>query len=287
MFIKGICIILAFLFLFCEKVDSINNPQYSPEDESLEKFKTLSDFSNWPGKNGPVRDGLNLSKYIIPRLSETVEVPYKMPFSLYETEGQLLIEYRSRWRTTLDNFIDVTIIFAETCEDAHEYLIRRCFNTQMTFEARIPKKDQPRIAGDISFNNGRKFIRNNIVVELHAEGEMINKLTAVAKEIDDLLLRRPTAPSASPFKPVIRRFEITNRLLEYRSRTKLIIDVYDPQGSESYYFWRLTGGGIDKDDFGNYYYYAEAKAGSIQEITLIAVNDRGFYASAKLEIRIK
>jgi len=273
--------------LQCEK-ENISYLQNGSKEESLEALKLLSDFYNWPGKKGQIRDGINLSKCVIPSLSETVEVPQKMLFFYVEMEdGTLLIQYRSRWQKTPDNFIEISLIFAETCKEVHEYAIQRFFYSSMPFELRVPKEDDPIIAGDISFSSGRRFIRNNIFVEIDAEGKLVQMIATVAKDIDDLLLSRPTASSADQFKPVIKRFEIANSLVEYNSQTKLIIDVADPQGSNLYYFWRLTGGGTMKDDLGNWYYYAAADPGTNQTITLIVVNERGYYCSSSIEVKVK
>jgi len=281
-----LCLYFTTSYTVCK---NISNP-YIPkiDEESIEKLKELSDFYNWPGKNGQIRDGINLSKCAIPSLSETVEIPQKIPFFYLEMEdGTLLVKYRSRWQKTDDNFIEISIIFAESCNEVHEYVINRFFNSSMPFELRVPQKDDPLIAGDISFSGGRRFIRNNIYVEIRPIGEMENKIATVANDIDNLLLSQLTASSAAPFKPVINKFELVNTIVEYNSQTKLIIDVVDPQGSNLYYFWRLTGGGTDKDEFGNWYYYAAADPGTNQTITLIVINERGYYCSTSIEVKIK
>lgn len=278
-----LCVYFAATYSACK---STGNP-YLPETEdgSLEKYKESADFHNWPGKNGQIRDGINLSKFSIPSLSETVEIPPKIPFFYVEMEdGTLFIQYRSRWQKTPDNFIEISLIFAETCDQVHEYVIFRFFDSS---KPGVPQQDDPTIAGDISFSGGRRFIRNNIYVEIRPFGEMDHKIAVVAKDIDDLLLTRSTASSADQFKPVIKRFEIANSLVEYNSQKKLIIDVVDPQGSKLYYFWRLTGGGTDKDGSGNWYYYASADPGTNQTITLIVINERGYYSSSSIEVKIK
>jgi len=171
--------------------------------------------------------------------------------------------------------------------EVQEYAIQRFFFSSMPFDLRVPKRDNPTIAGDISFSGGRRFIRNNIFIEIRTVGDMNDKISALTKDIDELLLTRPTASSADPFKPIITRFGIANSLVEYNSQTKLIIDVVDPQGSELYFFWRLTGGGTIKDEFGNWYYYAAADPGTDQTITLIVINDRGYYCSSSVKVKIK
>ena len=284
---RNIFIILIVLSL----LTNINSNIYSQntyEDQSLDKFKQLSNFSSWQGKKLPVRNGINLSNYNIRNLSDAEEVKKKIPFSIWETEdARILIKYRSRWKISQGNSISVTMTFANTCEDAHEYLIRRYYNSTKTFQSRIPKVDQPAVAGNISFDNGRKFIRNNIVVEIYAHGEMKNKVTSVSKEIDALLLERETASSIHSLKPIINRFVPEKRQVDCGSLTKLNVDVIDPQGSELLYFWRLTEGGIDEDERGDYYYHAGNAKGVQEKITLIVVNDRGYYSSVAVEMDIR
>ena len=56
--------------------------------------------------------------------------------------------------------------------------------------------------------------------------------------------------------------------------------------SDLHYFRRLTSGGIGKNNVGDYQYYAEGKVGSIQKITLIVVNDRGYHSTADVDVKI-
>ena len=116
---RNIFIILIVLSL----LTNINSNIYSQntyEDQSLDKFKQLSNFSSWQGKKLPVRNGINLSNYNIRNLSDAEEVKKKIPFSIWETEdARILIKYRSRWKISQGNSISVTMTFANTCEDAH------------------------------------------------------------------------------------------------------------------------------------------------------------------------
>lgn len=284
---RNIFIILISLSLFWGTIENAYC-QYVSEDQSLVNFKQLSDFSNWPGKTLPVRNGINLSNYRIKSISEAEEVKKKIPFSVRESEyAGILIKYRSQYKISQGNSISVTMTFTNTCENAHEFIIRRYYNSTKTFKSRIPKKDRSTVSGNISFDNGRKFIRNNIVVEIYAHGDMKNKVASLAKEIDNLLLERPTSPSTHSLKPAINRFDAEKRQVEYGSLTKLNIDASDTHGGKLYYFWRLTGGGIDEDEVGNYYYYAGDAKGSKQKITLIVVNDKGYYSSDSVEVDVR
>ena len=256
-------------------------------DGSLDKLKELSGFAEWPGKTGPVRASVRFSKDQIPVLERTTEVwPNKRPV-LWEIEGGYVVRHRSRWQTGPEDFVDVVITVAESCEDAHEYLIERCFYTSLPFELRICHPDQPAVAGDISFAGGRKFIQNNLVVEIRAEGEMREKVDEIAKQIDVLLLNQPTMGSSTDFKPITEKVELIIRgPVRPGSSTKLVTEVIDPLGGALDYRWQLSGGegsGIVKE--GDEYYYRAGEVGTFT-LTLTVISESGFFSSAQLEIKV-
>ena len=114
-----ILILVALLF----RASNTTYAQYTQDFESLEKLKELSDFNDWPGKTGPMRDGINLSNYIIPSLSETMEIKKERPFSIRTVdEGNFVIKYKSRWQTKQGNFIEIALNIADSPKDAQEYL---------------------------------------------------------------------------------------------------------------------------------------------------------------------
>lgn len=279
-----LCFIFTSAFSSCK---SLTDPYAAPSEGSLEKFKEMSGYYNWPGKNGPVRDGIDLSKCNIPSLSD-VPIVTKPPFFSYiakEENRKILPYYRSVWQIDKQNLVQVWVVFAESCEEAHEYAIYRYFNSS---NPQIPKPDDMAIAGDISFFNGHGFIRNNIFVTITPEGEMVNRKAALAKDIDNLLLARPTASSAEEFKPRIQRYEIAKSLVESNTQTKLFLEVADPKGSELYYFWQVTAGGVSRNDFGEWYYDSSwVDPGTTQTITLIVLNDRGYCRTSSIDIKIK
>lgn len=280
--------ILGILILYVLSFSNNSTAQNKIEINTLKNLKELSDFNNWPGKAGQIIEGIDLSSYLIPGLTTDILVKQKMPFFYQETgEGELLIKHRSKWIASKNDFIEITITISENCTGAHEYLINRYYHSQLPFAARIKLKDQPTVAGDISFDKGRKFIRNNIVVEIHAEGYFDKMIGTIAKEVDNLLVAKPSYISSDELKPMINRFEIENTLVDFQSSTRLNIDVYDPLGRKLSLFWKVTGGSVDKDRMGNYYYYATAEKNSTQKITLIAMNNIGFYKSESILISIK
>jgi len=283
-------IIFSLSFLETNACKTALDPLEDPPDESLEKLKELADFANWPGKNGLIREGVNLNKYSIPSLSDASITSKGSQFYYQEAEDGVpaLVHHTVHWEKIKGDFLVVDLYIAESCDVIHEYAIQRFFYSSMPFELRVPKKDDPPIAGEISFSGGRRFIRNNIFVEISPNGEMLNRIAAVAKDIDNLLLARPTASSAEEFKPMIQRFEIANSLVESNTTTKLFLEVSDPKGSELYYFWQVTAGGIGKNEYGEWYYDSSwVDPGTTQTITVVVINDRGYYRSSSIDIKIK
>lgn len=280
-----LCSFFTIEFIACQ---NINDPYESPSDGSLEKFKEMAGYSNWPGKNGPVRDGIDLSKCTISSLSDVPIVPNQAFYYSSRENGKIIPFNDVMWKKDKNNWVSIRLYFAETCADAHEYVIYQYFNSSNPM---APKADDPIIAGDISFFNARGFIRNNIYVMISVShgSELNNRVAEIAKDIDELLLTRPTAASAEEFKPMIKRFEIANNLIEPWTQTQLFVEAYDPQGSELFYFWRVSAGSIGKDDFGQLYYFSsdEAAPGTTQTITLIVINGRGYFQKSSIEVRIK
>lgn len=280
---KGILSVVIMLGLLACINDGLY-AQFASGDETLEKMKELSEFDHWPGKTGPVRAGLRLSQKLISALAGARDVWQNDQAMLWEIEGGQVVKRGYRWQTESGDDVYVDLTVAESCQEAHEYLIERCYYTSLPFELRILRRDQPTVAGDISFRGGRKFIRNNLVVEISAEGEMKERIMEIAKEVDALLLTRPTAPSADQMKPVIERFEIAQDPVKEGSLTRLFIKVRAPQGGELEYQWRLTGGGI-KEESGAYYYHGGDQGD--QKLTFIVINDSGFASSTEIEIAVQ
>jgi hypothetical protein len=234
-----------------------------------------------------IRAGIKLSKSDIPALNETTELKSGERPWLWDTG---VVKFIYSWELTQNDFLNVDLIVAETKELAHNYLIERRRQSSIPLDLLEPK-DQPTVVGDISYGSGREFIRDNIIIEIHAEGEFKEKITEIAKQIDALLLKSPLAISADQMRPVINNFEITQNPVKHQSITRLIIDVKDPMNGKLYYDWRFTPGsenwgGIEIDDSGNYYYYAETNE-SIEELSLFVINDCGFFSFATIYIHVE
>lgn len=112
--------------------------------------------------------------------------------------------YRSKWSQSEKDFVEITISFLNSNLESHEYLFDQyILGSTLPLNTRENSLDNPSIVGDVSFYKGRIFIRNNIVVKIHAEGKMSTLVESIAKEIDKLILSQDIVDSYDKFKPRI------------------------------------------------------------------------------------
>lgn len=172
-------------------------------NEKIELKRALR-FDEWKGKNHGVTNGINLSNEEIPALLSSIEIKPKCPFFISKQEnGQFYVKYRSKWKHGDDGFVEITISFLNSGLEAHEYLIDQFISSTLPPDIKINSIDNPKVVGDISFYQGRIFIRDNIVVNIHAEGNFIVKVKEIAQEIDEVFLNHKTINSGDLKKPYI------------------------------------------------------------------------------------
>lgn len=172
-------------------------------NERIELKKALK-FDDWKGKNHGMTNGVNLSNEEIPSLSGYVEIkPKNKFFNTQQEDGQCFVTYRSKWKHGDDGFVEITLSFLHSSIEAHEYLIDQIISTVLPQEIKINSIDEPCVVGDISFYQGRIFIRDNIVVNIHAEGIMAAKVKEISKDIDDILITHKTYNTGDVTKPYI------------------------------------------------------------------------------------
>ncbi len=250
-------------------------------------------FPTQPSKE-IVRPAVKLSQSDFPDLAGATEARAGERPTLWEFGDEpgksYVIKFSYFWRLSAEDFLDVDLIVAESREQAIYYLNYRRENSSIPIWMQ-PPEDKPPVVGNISYNGGSDFIRDNILVETRAYGILKEKTTAIVKQIDALLLTSRTASSAERFKPNIEKFQIVQNPVPRGSTTRLIIDVKDPLGGKLFYEWRFIPsdgnyGGIVIDEFGNYFYYAETDA-QIEKLILFAINEGGFFSKAEIDIKIK
>ena len=240
-----------------------------------------------------IRFGVKLTTNEIPILEgvEQIKVgdrPWFYTVREEEQERFYVILFTYSWELTQNDYVYVDVIVAESKDLINEYFEekRKLSNCPPDLQ---PPPDKPTIAGEISYSQGREFIRDNIYIKIKADGSFIEKREEIAKQIDEIILNSPTADSANDVKPVINKFEILENPVDYNSVTKLIIEVNDPQNSEIFYDWRWSPashhGGIEIDEIGNYYYYAKTDE-SLIELILLTINFNGFLSLDTLNIHV-
>ncbi len=280
-------ILLAIALFIISGCDFITGQNQSNVDETLDGTKELSDFNNWPGKNGVIRAGIILKADRLSCLQGSTEVlKLRLP-DIQEIDGKLRVFYRYNWQFSSNDLLEASIVITESCDDAHQYVIERRFNSSLPFELRTPKPDKVPLIGDISFFGGKEFIFNNIVGNLNFEGKFIEKKNDFIMQLKNLFNSLPTAISCSAFKPSILKFTTADNHVKKGNLTRLFIEVKDPNKSEVIYVWRITAGMVENDKEGNYYYHAEAEKNGEEVISLYAVNQFGFASKAEIKILVE
>ncbi len=231
----------------------------------------------------PVRAAPKLSNENIPALRETQQTrAAERPW----LEHAGVIEFKYRWEYQDGVAIGVSLYVAETKEIASNWLLERRASASLPMDFYFPR-DDPAVVGDISFGGGQQFIRDNIVIVFRSD----TTITEMAQQIDSLILDAPVRLSARQMTPLISTFTITENPVQFRSTTRLIIDVENPVNGELFYDWRFTPGsenwgGIERDESGNFYYCADTYE-PVEYLTVYVINDAGFYSSKTLAIHIQ
>ena len=256
--------ILVFISLKCDLINRLLN---STSHKNLNIVRAAVKLTN---ENIPFLENKNQTKF--------GEKPW------IQQSG--IVKFKYRWEFSNNDNLSVDLFVAETNELAKNYLTDQRKNASIPMDIYVPK-DNPAVVGDISYGNGRQFIRDNILIIIRADTSLID----IAIQIDSLILKSPVYVSAYYIKPKIIKYDIIQNPVKYRSITRLIIEVIDPLDGELYYDWRFTPGsqnwgGIDIDSLGDYYYYADTNE-PIEQLTLYAINDSGFYSFKTIYIEVE
>lgn len=202
--------LIIYIFLvFCFSNSNYILAQEISMDNSEKELKIALGFDQWNGKQNMLRNGINLSKANLKTISNATEVrPENLFFMAKNVHDINFVKYRCQWQETKSDFVEITLSFLNSCLEAHEYLIENFISSTLPFEIKSKSLDIPSTVGDVSFYGGRCFIRNNIVVNIHAEGTMTNIIENLAKEIDLILLSQKTEELNANILP---RLEIDNQ----------------------------------------------------------------------------
>jgi hypothetical protein len=172
-----------------------------------EEYKKSFEFGSWSGKSNIVRDGINLKTLELTSLETATKIFKEKDFFLYRLEnGQNYIKHVSNWMIDVDDFLEITISYFNSGIDAQEYVIDQYFiGSTLPKNIKLNALDQMSVLGDVSFYGGRIFIKNNIVVDIHAEGQFESIMSKIAKEIDFLLSNQKTYNLPEKVKPRLEK----------------------------------------------------------------------------------
>ncbi len=206
-----------------------------------------------------------------------------------DSTGNYTAEVTFSWKSDNGNFSYIDISATESNESAICILLNshKLYTNPYIEENR----DKPAAVGDLSYYQGVEFIRDNLIVKIHASEIFDNSITEIAKYVDAKIRKSPTFTSSAQIRPVIIDFRISKNPVIERTQTLLIIQTEDPNNQEIFHEWRFDKasgyGGIHEDGLGNYYYSSSwADTTDIKlGLTLIAINKYGFCDDSTIYIQ--
>ena len=127
-----------------------------------------------------------------------------------------------------------------------------------------------------------KKVRNNVLISLHARGRISKKIVDNARFLDNFLKEKLSKEkqNSSSYETLFDypnvKLKIEKSRITLGECVPLTPQVHNPSGLDRYYYWQLSGGGVERDSHGNFCYYA-SETGQ-HTITLIVTNSIGFLA---------
>ena len=190
--------------------------------ESLTRVSDLTsqyDFSNWPGKNGPVRDGFGIVANTVPsgwKVSQT-----DRPIAVVDPDsGELSVSRRYLiGREVGSARVQAEVTVAGTCSQAQDRLIGMLVHNTTPQPPLFPRGITHGLAlGDVCYvipsgeggHTAVIWVRNNVLVRLTAvSAEARALLGDLARSLDASVSARPVCKSYAecPSRPVIAEME--------------------------------------------------------------------------------
>ena len=179
------------------------------------RLKTEVNFAKWPGKNEPMRVApVLLDLFRFPTITD--KSPLARKFTARRSGLSPNAELTLRHQYLLGNLetkhrLEINLYITPSSAEAHEYTIWRFVTNSLPHEMRVERATPTRELriGHVCFANGNKnenrfvsirFIRNNILVEISAEGEKFEReARAIAETVDYLLLKQKTGEDAAAY----------------------------------------------------------------------------------------
>jgi hypothetical protein len=145
------------------------------------------------------------------------------------------------------------------------------------------------MVGDISYNSGLHFIRNNIAVRLLINAGYCHLITEIAQFIDLKLMSTQPFSSLEQVMPVINTFGTDEQPVVLGSNTPLVIEVACPANSKLTY--SLNDGinfpsfRYDADKYNDAPYLLGQFDGEMG-LTLTVTNELGFCADSTITVQV-
>ena len=245
--------------------------------------------------HGNIRGAVKLSINKIPALEgataiKSGERPWLWKMG-WNGDNYDFIKYFYAWTLSDSDFVNVDMVITQSNEEALRYITERLNDTPFPLNA-SERQDKPAIVGDVSYDKGSNFIRENIIIEMHAEGIFMERKEKLALQIDKIIVEGTSVSSLSQIMPVIKDFRIIKNPVIERTKTMIEIEVKDPNDKEIFYQWNINtsiglGGNIIQEN-GNYFYESNSTYTNVQtnvdELTMIVINEFGFFTDSTITI---
>jgi hypothetical protein len=286
--------VMIFVLVIWEVGFTVELPQ-----DKLRSVMERYDFDNWNSGTGKVLSAVEFSEKIYRGLSGMqTDIPWKKStHSVGKIDGIPYSVIRQSWRTTDESgILDITMVVCPNFDTAKNFLIRRYSISQA---AGILAKSNGRNIGlelgNVCFGSVTPkdnhfstvdFIRENIVVMTRAEGKFKTELEKIVRDLDERLESNEVAKEL----PMLMNTTTNNFFYAERTAVSLGDSIplhlqKNPQDSGKLkYFWKLTGGGIEKDRQGNFYYYAGEEGK--HTITLTILDNYGNQSTNTIDILV-
>ncbi len=287
--------IYTFFLTFCFTVGLLWGESEFPiltQEKLKEEIKARCVYETWKPEFEGVIQGVAISHNTLEELKCMLKVWEKDDYRIRTIKSvpNPIVIIRKCWVENKDQ-LEVTMVVGHTFDEVKEYLISQYYGAQ--YAPQMVRKSDPEVdlkIGDVCFvTSGKKegtfssidFVRNNVVIMMRARGCLKIKLKKMAIEVDRLLTANGTVPRYSDLK------EIPHVTLSPKPKPiKLGMSVVLMKPDKKLrYFWKLTGGGVEKDPEGNFVYYA-GDVGK-QTITVTAVNELGLQHSDTIKVEVK
>ncbi len=271
-----IYIIMIIMSLFPLMVQA--TPPDAETISMLDELKDRYDFDKWPAAEPMLIPRVDMSMESIEGIDPLTHYDsYRRLIEIYSDndEQEYCSRYSYSWKTSSDNRVRITLLVHTSAKNAREHLIYLLMYSQTPVI-----RDNPAVAGEVTFNNGTFYIRNNIIVTIDAIGEFNKIISSIAPEVDAILLRQKTY-SPSEVMPYLSElsFDKTGEKI-----ARISFTTRDPRQGTADWEYRLSRGGIYKKEDNAIYLYGGV-VGDL-EVIIIAFNESGFTMSRSLSMTV-